>query len=400
MYKLEELLQSWISKPPKQNVSMVLSSNDSLDILNILERSPIYPKMYWKGRNQKNIRIGLGMVEQWTEIPANIEDVIRNNIAVFNIEGFDTTQPHWEGYPSKFTFLPKISICIDESIQLHYDCRANIETKMDLPKLKNIPHCPTKSIWNEGIAYSHSLFENTELKKVVLARQSNLKCDQHWQLFAKLIQNQPNCYHFLYSSDQRTCFIGASPERLFQLSGNKLETEAIAGTRRNDPKETFDLQQNSKDQHEHQIVVDFIQSQLQTICTEITVVPQKILYLQHLQHLYTPISGVLQSNVNLYDVLKALHPTPAVCGYPQEFAKSIIHQIEDFNRGWYAGTMGCITNETIDYTVLIRSALCVDDQVFIWTGAGIVPDSIAENEWEELNNKATQFIKITTELQQ
>ena len=68
-----------------------------------------------------------------------------------------------------------------------------------------------------------------------------------------------------------------------------------------------------------------------------------------------------------------------------------LSQIETFDRGWYAGTIGIISEELIDFCVSIRSALWQAGQLWVWTGAGIVPASTPEQEWQEIHNKAQQF---------
>ena len=401
MNQLEAILQSWIEDPPKKH-ALVEMQCDASQLLDAIKNVDMFPKMYWKGRHQESIQIGLGMVESWKNLPNQTQKKLSKNQIIFHIDAFDANQPQWNGYPTQLTFRPKMTIVFNSKTQIVsvcFDNRPNIHHNDEHPEFTKQPHCPNKSEWIEGIVYSKKLFEQSALEKIVLARQSHLTCSQPWKIFELLIEGQPNCYHFLYAPNAKSCFMGASPERLFQLKMQELQTEAIAGTRRNHPEETFDLSNNPKDQKEHQFVVDFIQSQLQPLCDDISIKEQQILHLQHVQHLYTPICATIQPAVHINQILKVLHPTPAVCGFPQALARQYIHQIENFHRGWYAGTMGCITSENVDFTVLIRSALCVDGQVIVWTGAGIVQDSIPENEWDELNNKATQFRKITNQLQ-
>ncbi|MGL5309601.1 MAG: chorismate-binding protein, partial [Plesiomonas shigelloides] len=83
-----------------------------------------------------------------------------------------------------------------------------------------------------------------------------------------------------------------------------------------------------------------------------------------------------------------LHPTAAVAGLPREPARRFIHEHEPFERGWYAGSVGHISRERAEFTVAIRSALIQQNQVHLFAGAGIVPGSDPEAEWQEIERKA------------
>ena len=94
------------------------------------------------------------------------------------------------------------------------------------------------------------------------------------------------------------------------------------------------------------------------------------------------------------DAISALHPTPAVGGVPSRAALDFIHQHEPFDRGWYAGPMGTITKSEAHIVVAIRSGDVIDNQVILAAGAGIVADSDADAEWDELNAKINLFTSI------
>lgn len=88
-----------------------------------------------------------------------------------------------------------------------------------------------------------------------------------------------------------------------------------------------------------------------------------------------------------------LHPTPAVGGFPREAALREIAALEPFDRGWYAGPIGWVGKDAAEFAVAIRSGLVAGDRVNLYSGAGIVPGSSPDKEWEEIENKIGNFIK-------
>ena len=98
--------------------------------------------------------------------------------------------------------------------------------------------------------------------------------------------------------------------------------------------------------------------------------------------------------MSLQNLIFALHPTPAVCGYPKRESQEMISEIEDFDRGLYAGAIGIISFDEITFCVGIRSALHHDSHYWFWGGAGLVKSSRPESEFEEMNNKMKAFVQL------
>jgi len=196
-------------------------------------------------------------------------------------------------------------------------------------------------------------------------------------------------------------YLGATPERLYKRKGRKIFSEAIAGTRPRGIDEAHDralateLMNSSKDAKEHKYVVDAIQAALAPLCK--TLHPDSHVSLkkwQGSQHLVTQFEGELDSKVIDHQILSALHPTPAVAGYPIQAATEAILQLEPFNRGWYAGPVGYVGYNEAEFAVAIRSGLVQQNRLSLFAGAGIVSGSTAREEWEEIENKIGNFIKV------
>ncbi|MEW5311204.1 MAG: hypothetical protein WDW38_002939 [Sanguina aurantia] len=161
-------------------------------------------------------------------------------------------------------------------------------------------------------------------------------------------------------------FVGCTPERLYARSGRFVASEAVAGTRPRgrpgDVEQDFwlalDLLRSSKDHAEFSCVRDWIQDALEEVCSDVVVeVPKSVLKQGSVQHLYGRLAGELKPGCRDTQLLQVLHPTPAVCGRPQDKALRFLQEHEDFDRGFYAGPFGWISGCGSEFVVAIRSAL-------------------------------------------
>ncbi len=112
------------------------------------------------------------------------------------------------------------------------------------------------------------------------------------------------------------------------------------------------------------------------------------------QHLWTPIEGHLHVHVDDADLLSRLHPTSAVGGEPTTEALRYIAELEPFDRGWYAGPLGWIARDSAEFAVAIRSGLVDGARLALYSGAGIVPGSTPQSEWDEIENKISDFVNV------
>jgi menaquinone-specific isochorismate synthase len=120
----------------------------------------------------------------------------------------------------------------------------------------------------------------------------------------------------------------------------------------------------------------------------------RILKLQRVQHLQTPLEGKLRAGVTDRDILARLHPTPATCGMPTDQARQALARLEKFSRGWYAGPIGWLGQEEAICSVAIRSMRLRAGILEAYAGAGIVPGSEAEKEWAELESKIGGILRM------
>ena len=151
----------------------------------------------------------------------------------------------------------------------------------------------------------------------------------------------------------------------------------------------YDLLHSNKDIHEQAIVLEAIKERLEPFSKEINHPNSPaIKKLSNVQHLYTPIRATMKDGISRTEVLKNLHPTPAVGGFPRNEAVEFIKKHENFDRGWYAAPVGWINaSGNGEFIVGIRSGLITKEKVRFFAGCGIVQDSDPEKEWEETNMK-------------
>ena len=245
-----------------------------------------------------------------------------------------------------------------------------------------------------------------ELEKVVVARRDQLHSDHPIELHSplqQLEQRHPQGVQLTIHSAEST-FFAAPPEKLLLKSAERIETEALAGTvpRGRNEAEDQQFQQELRDspklQQEHQMVVDFIQQQLAPYCTAPAATsPPTIHKLDHIQHLQTPIQGQLNTSVSIFELINALHQSPAICGTPRKTALNWLRSNHNSQRGYYCGGAGWIDPEgNGEIQVLLRCGLVQGDSLSLHAGAGIIHDSDLQSEQNEIEIKIESIIQAFT----
>ncbi len=292
---------------------------------------------------------------------------------------------------------------ICNAIDYELDEELNIKTDIQLNQVSDFDLLH----WKETVNRAKDSIIEGEFEKVVLARELIIEIprrinDTH--ILHKLRRQYPDCYSFLIKHNHKSSFIGCTPERLASFRANYILTEGLAGsisrgrTASEDVVLENSLLNSDKDRHEHEIVLEDISERLEPFSKTIKHPEQpSVKKLSNVQHLYTPITATIKEGVSRTEVLKNLHPTPAVGGYPRKAAVRFIRKHEDFDRGWYASPIGWInTSGNGEFAVAIRSGLIMDKEVRFFAGCGIVQDSDPQKEWDETNMK---FIPMLTALE-
>tara|TARA_B100000700_G_C15055818_1_gene862752 strand:+ start:522 stop:1871 length:1350 start_codon:yes stop_codon:yes gene_type:complete len=234
-----------------------------------------------------------------------------------------------------------------------------------------------------------NLVENGELDKLVLAVRKNIILEEDVNplyVIDRLRKHQKLSCKFLWQRSDDDIFFGASPERLFSLKGNLLQSDALAGT--SNINNTMSLLNSDKDLREHKFVVESISKQFKLL----GLYPEqpgkpRLERFGNLEHLYTPIIS-RNCNIKPIKILSRLHPTPAVSGSPRKSATSCLRSLEPFERGNYASPIGWLDNlGNADFRVAIRSGNLKGRNLELTAGAGLVKGSIVENELAEVELK-------------
>ena len=281
---------------------------------------------------------------------------------------------------------------------------SKVDKKIEIPHLLNRQDFPDQTSWSTTVTEALDSLKVGRHEKIVLARKSVLKLDAQLNpfLFLKEIEAKNNrSFHFCFQPTRNSAFLGASPERLYQRVGNRLKSEAIAGTRPRgessleNQKLKNELLNSSKDIQEHEYVCEFIRNQFEKLCSKFELLEHlAILELHEGMHLASGFEGTLKNDFSDAEILKALHPTPAVAGSPGHWAVDAISFYEPFSRGWYAGPVCWVGRDRAEFVVAIRSGLVQGDQISLFSGAGIVQGSTPHSEWNEIENKLSSFTKM------
>lgn len=244
-------------------------------------------------------------------------------------------------------------------------------------------------------------------RKVVMGRRNSITIKNPLdpiELFFRLKQKSGDAFLFFLDCGFRSAFLGASPELLYRRHGRHLETESLAGTRprasyaEEDMRLKEELFKSFKDNREHALVSMHIEEKLKEFdTTDLFSSKRKVMALAYVQHLLKRYHGTISAAVNDANIIKALHPTPAVCGLDIDWAREFIRANEGFDRGFYAGPIGFVGKDEAEFAVAIRSALFHEQNLYIYAACGIVPGSIPGQEWEELNNKEKNILSIFEE---
>ncbi|BAO77607.1 chorismate-binding protein [Winogradskyella sp. PG-2] len=281
----------------------------------------------------------------------------------------------------------------------------NLEDDKSCLSINNIGKEDHLALVSKGI----ETIKNGDLEKVVLSRQVLKPSDSEnpLKVFKRLFNTYKNAMVYCWYHPKVGLWLGATPELLFKVEGKQLTTISLAGTQ--PYAENKDVSWTNKEYEEQKIVTDYIVTQVEPYSNQINISEVGTAKAGNLLHLKTYIRSQIKDSVNLKSVIEALHPTPAVCGFPKQKAKKFILSNENYNREYYTGFLGELnltqyktrnTNRRnvennayaavktqSNFYVNLRCMQLKDSTAFIYVGGGITKDSKPEKEWEETVNK-------------
>lgn len=398
-----------------------------------------FPKIYWQGRDRYEEVAGVGscldlqfaeavddekllqFYQQQRSLPRTADVRFYGGVA------FDRRLESWPEFGRARFLVPRIELrrCDDkgllivnlnlsaqplsEQISSAQEALAALQAAQPLPPpiktdVQTRVDIPDFARWSELVTEVTSPDFNRDTPKVVLSRQTKLQVAQTpdpWTVLACWQGRNPTSFQFGFQFSPERSFISCTPERLYRRQLNELVTEALAGTtvrgltEEEDEQLAQQLLDDHKNSHENQFVGTHIESELQPLSAQVFAdEPLKIFKLNHIQHLHRVIKARLRTEVSDFQLLQALHPTPAVGGFPKASALQYIASHEGYTRGWYAGACGFLSSQLSEFAVAIRSALLEPGCINLYAGAGILTGSDPVLEWQELENKLATIMSI------
>jgi len=221
-------------------------------------------------------------------------------------------------------------------------------------------------------------------------------------LYRALRSLNPSPYMFFYHFEDFHV-VGASPEILVRLESGTVTVRPIAGTRprgktaQEDTALAADLLADPKEIAEHVMLMDLGRNDIGRVAQTGTVKVTEKMQIEnysHVMHIVSNVEAKLKPELSAIDVLRATFPAGTVSGAPKVRAMEIIDELEVSKRGVYAGAVGYLGfNGDMDLAIAIRTGVIKDGQLHVQAGAGIVADSIPQNEWIETQNKAKAILR-------
>jgi len=294
-----------------------------------------------------------------------------------------------------------------QSLYFYYEENRVNEIKTSEPifedfKMSKISTNLDKDEFSKIVEKAKKYIYDGDIFQVVLSRKFSF--DGHGdylKVYEKLRSLNPSPYLYHLKMDKKLT-IGSSPEMLLRVTNEQVETFPIAGTRKisDDKNKNEKLRQelisDEKELAEHTMLVDLGRNDIGKVCDYGTVHVNKLMEVKkfsHVQHMVTHVIGKLNKNYDMYDAFKAVFPAGTVSGAPKVRAMEIIDELEPESRGPYAGAVGYFSfNGCCDFAIAIRSIFADNESGFVQAGAGIVFDSISDNELKETEHKANAMI--------
>jgi len=313
----------------------------------------------------------------------------------------------WSGFPAVLLRVPALAVTrvrgrmfaiaaaagAEALLELaHTGVRAPAARRLDVTSVRN------PVAWTAAVETAAARLRAGEAAKVVLAREVVARGDgvvSAGMVARTLRSAYPSCFTYLVTGADGTAFAGASPELLIRRSGRRAFSQPMAGsvargaTEADDDRLARQLEASAKDNAEHRLASDFVVEALRPFAQSVSARPPEVVRFTNIQHLATAVTAeLLDPPADALELASALHPTPAVGGWPRAAADTLIDELEGMERGWYAGAVGWIDSHGDgEFAVALRCGLLWEDGARLYAGVGVMPDSDPARELEETELK-------------
>lgn len=285
---------------------------------------------------------------------------------------------------------------------------AQLRQPITLPVERAVKSGQPKCQWSEtgfkaAVEQAKQYIYDGDIMQVVLSQRTSKPYHASpMALYRALRSLNPSPYMFYYHFGDFHV-VGASPEILVRLENDLVTVRPIAGTRprgktiAEDAALAEDLLADPKERAEHVMLMDLGRNDVGRVAQTGTIAVtenMKIEHYSHVMHIVSNVEGKLKPDLKAIDVLRATFPAGTVSGAPKVRAMEIIDELEPTKRGVYAGAVGYLGfNGDMDLAIAIRTGVIKDGTLHVQAGAGIVADSIPQNEWIETQNKARALLR-------
>ncbi|MGB5358889.1 MAG: isochorismate synthase [Eudoraea sp.] len=341
----------------------------------------------------------IGIIEtHWkSELPVVVYRKPNTN-EVISIFQHDSTLHHINDFSEKgFVFAPynkkapAVLISADKVYSHEYQIR---EYKFDTPDFGAISGDGREyhiEIVNRGIKE----IKNNKFKKVVLSRKIVVPNNSSpIQIFRKVLDSYPDAFCYFWYHPKIGLWIGATPELLFLKQNSTLVTMSLAGTKKSTTPDKPSW--GTKEKEEQDMVTQHIVQELRTYVPDLSIGKVNSVKAGNLWHLRTKIWGTV-GDLELKSIIQALHPTPAICGFPVTEAEAFINRNENYDREFYTGFLGELNidnGKTSHLFVNLRCMQIKEDSAFLYIGGGITANSNAQQEWIETVDKSETMLNM------
>jgi len=313
----------------------------------------------------------------------------------------------WSGFPALLFRVPALAIKRSRGRTFISTATPEAEGLLELsaaavraPAARRLDLTPVRNplAWTAAVETAATRLRAGEAQKVVLAREVLARGDgvvAAGKVVRALRAAYPSCFTYMVGGADGTAFAGASPELLIRRSGSHAFAQPMAGSVARGASDAEDerlaraLTKSNKDADEHRLVSKFVVEALRPFSSAVSARGPEVARFTNIQHLATSVDAELMGPAaDVLTLAAALHPTPAVGGWPREAADVMIDELEGMERGWYAGAVGWIDGSGDgELAVALRCGLLWEDGARLYAGVGVMPDSDPARELEETELK-------------
>ena len=362
--------------------------------------------------------LGYDVVREVEHLPDVAHDDRGFPDAIMSVIGSLAAFDHWRQRVYLIESVATLGVAEDD-LDVAYDAacgrvrRAVADLARPLPYVPVAPPEPGEALADVTSSMGNGMYQRAvevakehilagDIFQVVLAQRYDIDLGADpFDFYRVLRQVNPSPYMYFLRHDE-ICIAGSSPEPMVQVLGRKVISRPIAGTRRrgrdddHDRRMAGELKENPKEVAEHIMLVDLARNDVGRVAKFGTVHVDELMTLErysHVMHLTSQVSGELVDGKTPIDVLRATLPAGTVSGAPKVRAMEIIDSLEPVKRGPYAGVVGYIDfSGNLDTAIAIRTMFAGPHGASFQAGAGIVADSVPDDEDLECRNKAAGLI--------